>query len=210
MGQCWPWVTFWVETLAMKLARLDDDGLDLVFTGSGNLDHMGCKHAKEFKTRMDKAQRELDPMPTDMAGCLSRIFSTYRQNRKYARRALTLIVVTDGSWSVPANRQRGNKVEDNIVDFVNELQRTSQDVHDKVKYRRWFSIQFVSFATDPVAHANLKHLDSVMWKERGIPLVPSQLLYVVRLNPLVHAANSRTSSATSSTPSPGITASSTT
>ncbi|RKU47529.1 hypothetical protein DL546_005383 [Coniochaeta pulveracea] len=169
MGQCWPWVTFWVETLAMKLARLDDDGLDLVFTGSGNLDHMGCKHAKEFKTRMDKAQRELDPMPTDMAGCLSRIFSTYRQNRKYARRALTLIVVTDGSWSVPANRQRGNKVEDNIVDFVNELQRTSQDVHDKVKYRRWFSIQFVSFATDPVAHANLKHLDSVMWKERGIP-----------------------------------------
>jgi hypothetical protein len=161
----------------MKLARLDEDGLDLVFTGSANLNLVGCKTPSELKSRMDRVAPELDPMVTDMAGCLSRIFSTYRQDRKYARRALTLIVLTDGMWSVSASKERGNKVEETIVDLVSELMKISQDLNHKVKHRRWFSIQFISFATNPTAHANLKHFDSVMWKERNIPLVPYPSYY---------------------------------
>jgi hypothetical protein len=180
----------------MKLARLDDDGLDLIFSTGTEYDLRECKNAADFKSGMEKAEPKPSSPPTDMSVCLGEIFRPYLQQRKYATKGLTLIVVTDGMWSVSASQDRGNAVENKIVDFVNDLMNISKDVKSKVE-DRWFSIQFISFATDPRAHANLKHFDSAMWKRHGIPSV------IVPRSPRLSTAN--TSTETLSTPNRGTT-----
>jgi hypothetical protein len=167
MIKCWEWATFMVETLAMKLARLDEDGLDLVFTNGDEYNIKGSKDASEFKERMLKAEPNPESPPTDMSVCLGELSRSYlAQGPRNITKRLTLIIVTDGMWGVSGNPSRENPVDKKIVNFVKELiaKAGRSMVED-----RWFSIQFISFATDPSAHAYLNHLDSDLWKLHNIP-----------------------------------------
>jgi hypothetical protein len=162
----WDWATFVVETLAMKLARLDDDGLDLFFTNGAEYNLTKEKDAARFKAAMKNAEPNLYSPKTDMSVCLGELSRSYLA--KFRTKKLTLIIVTDGIWGLASSSSRENPVDKKIVNFIKELMTKagSSKVED-----RWFSIQFISFATDPRAHAHLKYLDSGLWKAHDIPLV---------------------------------------
>ena len=172
MIACWEWATFLVETLAMKLARIDDDGLDLVFTNGGaDYNLTKEKSAPAFKLAMQRAEPKTRGPKTDMSICLGEISRSYWS--KAHRKKLTLIIVTDGMWGLLPSSSGGsgeaareNPVDKKITDFVKELKVR---VGESKVEDRWFSIQFISFATDPLAHAYLKFLDSGFWKRHGIP-----------------------------------------
>ncbi|KAB5540386.1 hypothetical protein GE09DRAFT_254884 [Coniochaeta sp. 2T2.1] len=180
MIHCWEWATFLVETLAMKLARIDDDGLDLVFTSGAGAEYNLTKEksASAFKLAMQRAEPKVHAPRTDMSICLGEISRSYWS--KVHRKKLTLIIVTDGMWGLLPSSSSGsgnsggsgsgpareNPVDNKITNFLKDLRAT---VGESKVEDRWFSIQFISFATNPLAHAYLKFLDSGFWKKHGIP-----------------------------------------
>lgn len=164
MVDCWEWATFLVETLAMKLARLDEDGLDLVFTSGDNCNLKNVKDASKFRKAMDKACPDRSSYPTDMALTIGKLSRSYLHSS--TAKEQTLIIVTDGMWGVNGSAVRENTVDKKIIGIITELIKKFGS--SSVDERR-FSIQFVSFATDPVAHAYLKYLDSTLWRTHTIP-----------------------------------------
>lgn len=169
MGLCWDWAKYLVETLAMKLARLDDDGLDLIFTTGHDYNVRGAKKPALFKAAMEKAWPNPELPPTDMTLALGDIFRSFLEkvggtSTKYKK--MTLIIVTDGTWAVSGNSSREHPVIKKIVDFINEL--TSKAGKSQVE-DRWFSIQFISFAQTQDAHRYLKALDSKLHGSHKVP-----------------------------------------
>lgn len=162
----WEWVTFVLETLAMKLARIDEDGLDLVFTSGEEYNLWDSHDASDFKLGMEKAEPKMESPKTDMSVCLGKLTREYLEGGKYLSKALTLIVLTDGKWGVPASSSREDRTAKKIVDFVNALIKTAG--RSKVE-DRWFSIQFISFADTADDYDYLKGLDSRLWKKNNIP-----------------------------------------
>ncbi|KAF2811553.1 uncharacterized protein BDZ99DRAFT_518812 [Mytilinidion resinicola] len=156
----WDVATFVIETLTMKLAGLDDDGLDLVCTlGDISLENEKGLHApSNFRNAMNRARPSSDgDEKTDMRETLEDIFEDYLTSRKAAKdRKMTLIVLTDGIWkgSVPPESV-GAKIEE----FVKQL-HTLKD--------RAFSIQFIRFGDDEEAIERLRRLDDDLPKKPGM------------------------------------------
>lgn len=165
MAPWWEWVTFIVETLALKLARLDDDGLDLVFTSGSEYNLKSVKDAAKFRTAMGRATPNPNSHKTDMSRCLGDLSRPYLSTSP--DKQLTLIIFTDGMWGLAGGASSQNPVDKKIVNFIKEL--TSELGLSKVE-DRWFSIQFISFATDPRAQEYLDYLDSGL---SGVHKVPS-------------------------------------
>jgi len=165
MHEFWDDVSFVCLTLTMKLAGLDKDGLDLIFTGnqSFNVKMAGFKAAERFKTALRRAKpmqsyHGVPAVETDMATTLGEIFDEYLTNDR--RKRMTLLVLTNGRWE----RNRDNRlVEETIADFVKKLNE------ERRTEKRRFTIQFISFGSDPTAIARLKSLDDELERQYNIP-----------------------------------------
>jgi hypothetical protein len=165
-----PWFTiasFVLETLAMKLAGLDEDGLDLVFTigKDFNVENArGPKAPEKFKNAMGFARPTVPTRPdwrakTDMGSTLSKLFSNYTS--RHQKKGMTLIVLTDGVWE-GSSKEQG--IETLIAEFCEKLKSTTME-------RRKFSIEFVRFGDNPQSMAKLKRLDDDLVKEYKIASV---------------------------------------
>jgi len=165
MREFWEDVSFACLTLTMKLAGLDKDGLDLIFTGnqSWNVRNAEFKAAERFKTALGRAKPKqlrhgVPAIETDMATTLGEIFDEYLKNDR--RKRMTLLVLTNGRWE----RNRDDRlVEETIADFVKKLNKEGRTE------KRRFTIQFISFGSDPTAIERLRSLDDELEREYNIP-----------------------------------------
>jgi hypothetical protein len=142
--------TFVVETLAMKLAPLDEDGLDVVFTiGAGKYDMQkvkGTKGPESIRRKMMEAWPQTGhEYSTDMSHTLSKLYTRFyvAQNKP-----MTLIVITDGIWE---GTRPENKVETSLVEFVKNLPYSPVE--------RLLTIQFVRLGNNEAAIQRLIRLD---------------------------------------------------
>jgi hypothetical protein len=167
MRPFWEVATFVLETLAMKLAGLDDDGLDLVFTIGQNRNIYNAK-GRNVPTKFRKAMEIASPtMParpdqkekTDIGETLGQVFDDYLKS--YKKKRMTLLVLTDGIWEGSV-KERG--VEKKIANFVGELLKR----HGAMEDRR-FSIEFIRFGEDVKAISRLRRLDNELEQEFKIP-----------------------------------------
>lgn len=159
MSDSWWVVKKVLLALAMKIGRLDKDGIDLVYTigKHRNLDNVkGTDIYRSFKTSLEDAGRSISDLDrTSMRQTLATIFSEYLKNHG---KRMTLIILTDGIWE---DSRTPDDVENLIVKFVRNLQEQRRSME-----QRWFSIQFVYFGDeDTAAISRLKSLDDNM-KER--------------------------------------------
>ncbi|KAL2405854.1 hypothetical protein ABEF95_000368 [Exophiala dermatitidis] len=182
MWQFWDVATYVVETLAMKLAGLDDDGLDLVFTIG---DEFNIKNArgKSTPTNFGAAMRKAAPrapgsivegdLCTDMAAVLARMFDAYLKSNQ--RKRMTLLILTDGLW---AGSVKAGMVERKIVEFVKNPKLGSLEP-------RRFSIEFIQFGDDGPAGERLKELDNTMEHRFGIEDIIDTEPWTGRVNKMI-------------------------
>ncbi|KAI1475554.1 hypothetical protein F4774DRAFT_421439 [Daldinia eschscholtzii] len=157
-------ITYWramsivIETLVSKVKLLDKDGLDIEFT----VGHQHNAHSvsdKRLLSRFEGAKQEASSrrylVQTDMAKVLTRIFDDYLRN---PRRAMTLIVLTDGRWEGTSDIR---SVEKAIAEFLKRPALASK------LEKRWFTIQFISLGYG--VPDILVRLDDGIGKEYSIP-----------------------------------------
>jgi hypothetical protein len=153
--------TFVVETLARKLQGIDKNGLDLKFTigeRQYDVDGAGKEAPSKFRNAMFDAWPKDDvhrAEKTDMSYTLGQIFSQYRKTQQ---KQMTLIIVTDGIWDCPLERDvdgniRPDKLEAPLVTFMEHIRRIQP--HEK----RWFTIQFLQLGEDPNSTERLRRFD---------------------------------------------------
>lgn len=152
-----------LETLVMKLERLDENGMDLYFTFGGvSLKH--CKKVAEFKRRMDTADaRPKTGNRTDIVRNIAEIFAAHLVSMRHTRKDLTFIVLTDGIW-------QGMRNQDDIQDKVIELVREVEGINGRYR-KRSLTFQFVQFGEDEGATSRLRYLDDALAHEKHIAYV---------------------------------------
>lgn len=150
----WPILTFVAETLCMKVAGLDKNGIDLRFTVGGRTRNRTKLRGENGRAQFRRSIHEAKPkIPvdeehharTDMKAVLHEIFKEWRENE---RKATTLIILTDGVWESTIPSDAADK---EIVAFAKEVQEI------KAFAPRHFSIGFVRFGEDK--KARLQRLD---------------------------------------------------
>jgi hypothetical protein len=156
MRPYWEAATYVIETLTMKLAPLDKDGLDLVFTIGQQkpVNRSGSGAAKAFAKIMEQkkppAPRTADEeAKTDMAETFGIVFEDFL--RSYKSKRMTLLVLTDGLW-------RGSRPERPVEEKIANFVRKAQSKSDNMEERR-FSISFIRFGDYPDAIGRLTSLD---------------------------------------------------
>ncbi|KAK4198238.1 kinase-like domain-containing protein [Triangularia verruculosa] len=153
-----------LETLAMQIGPLDDNGLDLRFTiGDNNKDNIrGFDIKPTFQAAMTKAEAPDDQVlyQTPMAHCLLGFFRDH-QWKISAKQKLTIIILTTGEWEpgVP------NDVEKIIANTIRELCKK----HEHFLLERLLTIQFISFGDNPQALERLSSLDNDLGRHFNIP-----------------------------------------
>src|SRR5436190_5947663 len=115
MEDHWYEATYVLETLVLKAAHQDQDGMDLFFT-SGSVAVKGGKTWADFKPAMNsKHARPMRNVQTDMNKVLGNFLGRHIQTLKKAHtygsaaKNLTLIILTDGLWAGGGNK---GEVED--------------------------------------------------------------------------------------------------
>ena len=137
--------------LAMKIGRLDEDGLDLKFAFGDkfNVHAKGWKIFKHFTEAFDKVRKEiLDSDKTNMAEALEKIFDTYDPKKK----RLTLIILTTGDWT-----GEPDNVEKLVAQFLTMLKMKLGKFE-----KRWFTIQFIAFGKEIAHLQRLQKLDDLL------------------------------------------------
>lgn len=150
----WEVVTYTAETLTMKVAKLDDDGLDYVFTIGQNHEIQKARSGPSIKKVMVNAAPTQN-LSTNMSSTLSKIFDWYL-DKQMQRKQTTLLIFTDGVW--------GGSTEDVETKIQSFAQRIKKRMHE-----RWFSIQFISFGGDQEGLSRLQRLDDEMQERYRIP-----------------------------------------
>jgi hypothetical protein len=165
----WPLLKFVADTLAMKVAPLDDDGIDFRFTIAGYLHNrtnmQGLDGLAEMRRVLDNAEpkppsegHERDRSPSDMSATLQEIFNEYW--KKNECKATTVIVLTDGKWE---GTQPANLINTAIVDFARGVQNDKRNFGD-----RHFTIGFVQFGEGMNEKLKLKVLDDELCKDNNL------------------------------------------
>jgi hypothetical protein len=166
----WDEAIYLIETLAMKAAGQDKDGMDLFFT-CGPVQLKSCNRPKDFADAMRVAGAlPKDNVHTDITKKLFKILDDYKKEIELERRAhykkvvknLTVIVLTDGLWNGMMGTQ--DRLYDMIVTFIKELGLLMNLSNRPV------SIGFIQFGHDPAATLRLQRLDNDITKE-DLPLV---------------------------------------
>lgn len=166
MTSHWSFAKFLLNTLLLKVAGQDEDGIDLSFT-SGNIQVQGKKGESKFMKAMEhqEAQPSLH-IATNMKTPLGEIFDDYildakrRLNLSQRGRNLTLIVLTDGKWDGTEDK---STVDTKIIEFADQLRNIAGSLKD-----RSVSIEFIQFGNDPDATSRLRRLDNQLVYQ-GIP-----------------------------------------
>ncbi|CAN9421752.1 unnamed protein product [Alternaria alternata] len=161
MFQHWPIAMFVAETLAMKAAGLDRDGIDVYFTVDGDAHNLKALVGDGGRQRLRKALLNAAPdnidhkdSQTNMLEVLFRIAENWRTKGKSAT---TLLVLTDGLWKKTNN----DVFDDAIIDLA-------QDAAQAANLRtgnRPFSFQFIRFGDE--GYERLRYLDDQLCKERN-------------------------------------------
>ncbi len=155
----WYEATYLLETLLMKAASQDRNGIDLYFT-RGTVSRENERNISQIVAAMkDENAQPMDNIKTDMKEALSKILSKYYQDldaekklhKKRTLKNLTIIIFTDGLWEAMLNK---DEVKDRIVAFMNKLEAMDYNLED-----RPVSIGFVHFGDDPEAAERLRQLD---------------------------------------------------
>lgn len=147
----WSNAKYLLETLLLKVAGQDEDGIDLTFT-SGKAEVQHGKSKSEFLKAMKRAEAQPSlQIRTDMKKPLGEIFQIYLNSRKWGNRKLTVIVLTDGKWDGMEDK---NGVDAKIITFAKQLDKIG-GLED-----RPVSIQFIQFGNDPDATSRLRRLDN--------------------------------------------------
>ena len=166
MTQHWAVATYTAETLAMKVANLDDDGIDYVFTTGGQKNKVQSIRKNEGQTirrAMNQAspeevfQRTAMRPVTNMGDTLDAIFNHYMKGPK--NKKMTLLVFTDGVWGGTPEKA----VEVKIQGFASNFKQKSKQGP--------FSIEFISFGNDQTGIPRLQYLDDELGKDYQIQLV---------------------------------------
>lgn len=155
----WYEATYLLETLLMKAAGQDRNGMDLYFT-RGTVSRENERSISSIVTAMrDENAQPMDKIKTDMKEALTKILSKYYQDldaekkshKKKALKNLTIIVLTDGLWEAMSNK---DEVKDKIAAFVKKLEDMGNNLED-----RPVSIEFIHFGDDSDATERLRQLD---------------------------------------------------
>jgi hypothetical protein len=167
MERFWYEATYLLETLVMKAAGQDQNGMDLTFT-AGPIEVRNKTRASKFvDTMKDSNARPSPGMHTDIRKPLGNIFKNYLEKledkRKYPYKEgpkdLTLIVLTDGLWAGVRDK---DEVRQKIVKFVKNLEEV---IGDRVKDRP-ISLEFIQFGDDEDATYRLRQLDNdLRWED---------------------------------------------
>ncbi|KAF2477652.1 uncharacterized protein BDR25DRAFT_299514 [Lindgomyces ingoldianus] len=162
----WPIVTFVAETLAKKIAGLDENGFDVKFTINGHSlnksELRGEDGRRKFKDVLNTA-RPKEPlsndffMPTDMNHLLHDVFRQWWDPSRSNQKATTLLVLTDGIWKGTNPPDAINKT---IVKFAKQLEE-----NDRFGPRH-FTIGFIRFGV--AGKERLKILDDRLCKENHL------------------------------------------
>jgi hypothetical protein len=159
MLEHWPIVVFVAETLVMKAAGLDKDGVDLIFTVDGSEHNKSRLKAdagrKAFRTALNRAAPEntnRKDCQTDMHETLDDIHQKWKRN---GQPPTTLLILTDGVWG----NTMDNLVDNTIIDIAGTLFKQKAGL-------RPFSIQFIRFGDRCVD--KLERLDNQLCNDRGL------------------------------------------
>lgn len=158
MSENWYEAYYLLETLIMKAAGQDENGIDLSFTlGEGSLKNQRDS-ANIKKLMWSDHVRPQNGMHTNLKKSFGLIFDQYLQNLRRQNKLqlpivkdLTVIVLTDGIWRGMHDKY---EIGGKIVEFVNHVER----IAGKMKERR-VSIEFIQLGNDAEATAALKYLD---------------------------------------------------
>jgi hypothetical protein len=166
MEEHWGEVKYLLETLVMKVDRLDENGIDLMFTNeTSKLENEKSISSIMRLMNSSKVEPKLGTF-TDMKKSLGDILSAYllRVDRGITYhnppKDLTLIVLTDGKWVGDSDKR---KVTDKIVTFAMDLQNKIGSLKD-----RPVSVEFIQFGNDEDATYRFRQLDDGL-KYEGIP-----------------------------------------
>ena len=166
MYQHWPICRFVTQTLLMKVAGLDKDGVDIRFTINGNrLNKDGLRRTSGLSdlntvlnsARPSQSNENRAREATDMRRVLHDIFVGHRN--KGPEKMTTVIVLTDGVWEGSSL----DLVKSTIVDFVRRLEKDKRDFGP-----RHFTIGFVNFGDGKEEREKLQYLDDKLCQENGL------------------------------------------
>ena len=163
MKEHWTIARYTAETLVRKVASLDDDGLDYVFTTGRNHAFWNVKGESAGPTirdAMNATPPDLDP--TNMEYTLSIVFDKYINAGE--RKQTTLLIFTDGVWA-------GTKDRTAVEQLIQRFSKTAKDRFQK----RWFSIEFISFGQDANALGHLQYLDDHFCRDYEVESVHMRL-----------------------------------
>ena len=162
----WPVTEFVAQTLGMKVAGLDEDGIDVKFTINGkkfNKERLrGLSGLNQLNSVLNEARPEQPPdedarEATDMNSTLRDIFSNYW--KRGFQKATTVVVLTDGVWEGSLS----NTANEAIVEFTREVQN-----HKRRFPPRHFTIGFVRFGEGIEEKAKLQDLDDKLCEAHGL------------------------------------------
>jgi hypothetical protein len=157
----WDEAVYLLETLVMKAAGQDPNGMDLLFT-HGDVKVSGKDDAAKFRRAMTKAKPvENVPWHTNMSQSLGAILQDHLDEIEYKKRtretihSLTIVVLTDGIWEGMNDK---DDVRKKIIEFDSNLKAAK--IGNLIT--RPVSIQFIQFGSDEDARELLRRLDDDM------------------------------------------------
>lgn len=175
MLEHWHEATFVLEMLYTKCTELDEDGIDLRFTG-GNEKVLNAKGKDGFtriRTMMleSSGSKPTEAWHTNMAIPLKKLLDDWLdeyRKRRGKQKSLTIIVLTDGKWL--GNRLQPEAVDQAIIQFDKDFRGgRAGSIPD-----RSVSIQFVSFGNDPDALHRLNRLDNDLTHKGSADIVDTE------------------------------------
>ncbi|KAJ4356762.1 uncharacterized protein N0V89_004798 [Didymosphaeria variabile] len=183
MRPYWAEAVYLLETLVLMAKKSDKDGMDLYFTvpNPGKTNEKSFKaslegekdEAKYRKIMTDKGPKNGIWTETNIIAPIRNIFNeflspdqgqskskpSWRRKTSDERKALTLLILTNGAW-------HAMKDPDAINSYIEELLKhlTAQGIikNDTDSSERFVSIEFIQFGDDPTVTERLRALDDGM------------------------------------------------
>ncbi|KAG6356312.1 hypothetical protein INS49_015699 [Diaporthe citri] len=168
MANFWKHATYLLRVMVWRSLKLDEDGMELVFTTGKpdlGLKPKGKGHKQKpegFVKKMDDARPDPDGrVTTNMKVSLEMILGKHMKDNSDGdtlNRGLTILVLTDGLWAANDDTH----VDEYLANFIktnNETRGWDGNSPDVQTRRRPIGIQFVRFGHHPEAIRRLQRLD---------------------------------------------------
>lgn len=177
MANFWKHATYLLRVLVWRSLKLDEDGMELVFTAGKpdlGLKPKGKGHKQKpegFVKKMDDARPDPNGgVKTNMKASLESILGNHVKDNSVGEtltRGLTILVLTDGLWA--ANDD--DDVDEYLANFIKTNKATrgwdGNSLDDQIR-RRPIGIQFIRFGHQPEAIRRLQRLDDELKDRVGV------------------------------------------